>query len=213
MEEEVKKENKKLKVGMTVLFAIQYMDQIVHYITMNPDVELAFAQGGSVKLQRMLATKEIDIGLLSFPNYEPSITIQKLKTSHHSYDVSVVMPYDHPLADKKSIKISDLEGYKICSLSDSYVLGRVIEERCHDYGFHPNIIFTNSNWEVILQNTLTTGGITFMPTPLKKLSNFGELVWIPLDDKANQFEIGVAKRKDEQLNSVAVKFIDHIKHN
>src|SRR5699024_227411 len=80
MKEEDRKENQKLKVGLTVLFAVQYMDQIVHFTTSNPDVELSFIQSGSIKLQKMLADKEIDIGLISFPVYEPSITIQNLKT-------------------------------------------------------------------------------------------------------------------------------------
>src|SRR5699024_12272170 len=97
--------NQKLKVGLTVLFAVQYMDQIVHFTTSNPDVELSFIQSGSIKLQKMLADKEIDIGLISFPVYEPSITIQNLKTSHPNYSVSVVVPFDHPLANKKVIKI------------------------------------------------------------------------------------------------------------
>lgn len=213
MREEDRKENQKLKVGLTVLFAVQYMDQIVHFTTSNPDVELSFIQSGSIKLQKMLANKEIDIGLISFPIYEPSITIQHLKTSHSNYSVSVVVPFDHPLANKKTIKIADLKNYAICSLSESYVIGKVMKERCQEHGFQPNIIFTNGNWEVLLQNTITTGALTLLPKALEKLSNFYNLKWIPLDDKANYFEIGIAKRKDEYLNSAAIKFIDHIKSN
>jgi len=213
IKEEDRKENQKLKVGLTVLFAVQYMDQIVHFTTTNPDVELSFIQSGSIKLQKMLADKEIDIGLISFPVYEPSITIQNLKTSHPNYSVSVVVPFDHPLANKKVIKIADLKNYGICLLSESYVIGKVTKERCQEQGFQPNIIFTNGNWEVLLQNTLITGGLTLLPQALERLSNFHNLKWIPLDDKANYFEIGIAKRKDESLNSAAVKFIDHIKSN
>jgi len=208
-----KQMNKTLKVGITVLFAIQYMKQIIHFTSTNPNVDVSFVQRGSVELQRMLANKEIDIGLISFPIYEPTIHIESLNTSHPDYSVDVVMPFDHPLAKKKSIKISDLKGYPICSFSTNYVLGKVIRERCQESGFEPNIIFTNDNWEVLLQNTLLSNGVTLMPKSLERLSNFINLKWIPFDDKANDFQIGVARRKDEHLSAPAVQFIKYIKEN
>lgn len=206
-------ENKSLKVGLTVLFAIQYMKQIVHFSSINPHIEVSFVQSGSVKLQKMLANKEIDIGLLSFPIYEPTINIESLNTSHADYSVAAVMPFNHPLANKKTIKISDLKDYPICSLSKNYVLGNVIFDRCYEHGFKPNIIFTNDNWEVLLQNTLITDGITLMPKALERLSSFINLKWIPLDDKANYFQIGIAKRKNEHLSDLDIQFINHIKKN
>lgn len=206
-------ESKTLKVGLTVLFAIQYMEEIVRFTSINSNVELTFVQRGSIELQRKLANKEIDIGLLSFPIYEPSISIESLNTSNPYYSASVVMPFDHPLADRESIKIPDLKGHSVCLFSQNYVLGRVIRERCQDHGFQPNIVFVNDNWEVLLQNTLLANGITFMPHSLEQISNFHNLVWIPLDDKANHFPIGIARRKGEQLSDVEMKFIDHIKEN
>lgn len=205
--------NKTLRVGITVLFVIQYMEQIVQFTTMNPEVELTFIQSGSVEIQRKLARDEIDIGLVSFPNYEHSIEIERLNTSHSQYSVSVVLPYDHPLAHKKAIKIKDLKEHDICSLSNDYVLGNIIQERCKEYGFHPKIIFTNSNWEVLLQNTLTTNALTIMPQALEKISNFKQLKWVPLKDKANFFEIGIAYKKSIHLEEHTVRFIDFMKKN
>ncbi|AUJ24304.1 LysR family transcriptional regulator [Virgibacillus dokdonensis] len=207
------KENKTLKVGLTVLFAIQYMKEIVHFTSTHPEVEVSLIQTGSIKLQKMLANKELDIGLLSFPIYEPSITIENLNTSNPDYSVAVVMPFNHPLAEKKSIQFSDLKGASICSFSSNYVLGKILHKSCQENGFQPNIIFMNDNWEVLLQNTLITGGVTLMPKALERLSNYNNLKWIPLNDKANYFKIGIAKRKNEHLKDIAIRFIDTIKKN
>ncbi|MDY0409332.1 LysR family transcriptional regulator [Virgibacillus soli] len=208
-----KQGNKMLKVGITVLFAIQYMEQIIKFTSVHPNVELTFIQRGSVDLQRKLAHKEIDIGLVSFPIYEPNIIIESLNTSHPDYSVDVVLPFDHPLAKNKSIKISDLKEHPICAFSTNYVLGKVIRERCQENGFEPNIIFTNDNWEVLLHNTLLTNGMTLMPRAFKRLSNFINLKWIPFDDKANDFQIGIARRKNEHLSDSAVQFINYMKQN
>lgn len=211
--QQIKPGKKKLKVGITVLFVIQYMEQIVNFTTMNPEVELTFVQSGSVEIQKELAQNKIDIGLVSFPNYEPSIEIERLNTSHSHYSVSIVLPFDHPLAQKKVIEIKDLKGYAICSFSNDYVLGNILYERCAEFGFHPNVIFSNKNWEVLLQNTLTTGGLALMPQALEQISNFKDLKWIPLKDKANFFEIGIAYKKDQKLEEHAIRFIDFMKKN
>lgn len=204
---------KNLKVGITVLFVIQYMEQIVQFTTMNPEVELTFVQSGSVEIQEKLAQNEIDIGLVSFPNYESSIEIERLNTSHSQYTVSVVLPFDHQLAQKETIEIKDLKGYDICSFSNDYVLGNILHERCSESGFHPNIIFTNKNWEVLLQNTLTTKALTLMPQALERISNFKNLKWIPLKDKANFFEIGIAYKKNQNLEEHAIRFVNFMKKN
>lgn len=204
---------KTLKVGITALFVIQYMQQIVNFISTNSEIELTLIQHGSVVLQRMLASKEIDIGLLSFPNYEPSIEIEKLRTSNANYKVSVVVPPKHPLAAKKTLRISDLEGYEICSFTKDYVMGKTLYERCAAFGFTPNVIFTNNNWEVLLQNVEATDTLTLMPNSVKEIRNAENLIWIPLTDKANEFNIGIAKLKDSSLSEPAVRFIDFIKQN
>lgn len=208
-----KQEHEKLKVGLTILFAIQYMEQIFQYSSMNPNVDLVFIQRGSIELQKKLANKEIDIGLLSFPIYEPSINIEALNTSNSHYSVSVVMPFDHPLAKKKKIKIPEIEPYQVSLLTENYVIGRIIPERCQEFNFSPDITFKNDNWEVLLQNVLHSKGLTFLPSSLEKYSTFNNLVWIPLEDKVNRVEIGIASRKGDQLNDIALEFIQYIKEN
>jgi len=207
------KDHKRLKVGLTILLAMQYMEQIFQFSSMNPNVDLVFIQRGSVELQEKLANKDIDIGLLSFPIYEPGIDIESLNTSNASYSVSVVMPFDHPLAKKRVIEISDIKQHPLSILTENYVLGRVIPERCHENNFTPNIVFKNDNWEVILQNVLLSNSITFLPSSLEKYSTFNNLVWIPLEDKVNKIEIGIGSRKGEQLSDIALEFIDYIKEN
>ena len=61
-----------IRIGMTTLFAIQFSREIALFTATYPHVELVINQDGSRKLQRLLAQKKIDIGLLSYPNYEPN---------------------------------------------------------------------------------------------------------------------------------------------
>lgn len=202
-----------LKVGITALFVIQYMNEIIRFTSDYPNVELVFVQSGSIDIQRKLVNDEIDIGLCSYPLYEPELKMEKLNTSTPHYKISVVMPKSHVLAERESLTVADLEGHPICAFSDDYVLNRVLYDRAHSEGFKPNVIFTNGEWEVLLQNVLATQSLALMPHFIKKIRAEDDLKWIPLDDKANLFKIGVASRKNEKLKNIAIQFINYIKQN
>ena len=57
-----------IRLGLTILFAVQYMEQISSFIATHQNVDLIITQNGSRKIQTMLANDELDIGLVSFPN-------------------------------------------------------------------------------------------------------------------------------------------------
>lgn len=208
-----KVEKETLKIGITALFVIQYMEEIIQFTSKNPNVELKFVQNGSIDIQKKLANEEIDVALCSYPLYEPGLKIEQLNTSNPHYTISVVMPNSHVLSNRESLTISDLEGHQICAFTKDYVLGKMLYDRAHSKGFKPNVIFKNGEWEVLLQNVLATNSLALMPHVIKKIRGNDDLVWIPLDDKANLFKIGVATRKDEKLKDITVQFIDYIKQN
>lgn len=208
-----KEEKQILKIGITALFVIQYMEEIIRFTSQHPNVELVFIQSGSIDIQKKLANDEIDVALSSYPLYESGLKMEQLNTSNPHYTISVVMPSTHVLADRKSLTISDLEGHQISAFSKDYVLGEILYERAHSEGFKPNVIFTNGEWEVLIQNILATDSLALMPHIIKKIRGGDDLTWIPLDDKANLFKIGIATRKDEKLKDIAVQFIEYIKQN
>ena len=99
-----------IRIGLTVLSAMQFMKQISQFIANNQNVEVRLIQNGSHKLQKMLADGQIDFGILSFPLVDSSIELLPLKnTDVEGYNVSVVMPSTNPLSDKKSISFNDLK--------------------------------------------------------------------------------------------------------
>ncbi|MDZ7834972.1 MAG: LysR substrate-binding domain-containing protein [Alkalibacterium sp.] len=99
-----------IRLGLTILFAVQYMQQISNFIATHQNVDLVITQNGSRKIQEMLANNELDIGLVSFPNTQSSaIGIEALNTSTKGYNVHVVMPESNPLSKKETVRFEDLK--------------------------------------------------------------------------------------------------------
>ncbi|MGL5405634.1 MAG: LysR family transcriptional regulator [Propionibacteriaceae bacterium] len=200
-----------LRIGITVLFSMQLMHRLASFMAKHKNVELTLIQNGSRELQRQLAAGELDLGVLSFPKIERSISIDPLPDPYGSYSVSVVMRNDNPLSNSKTLTFSDLKDQVFCTLPNSFVLGDMLVKRCLAAGFTPKYVFTNDDWEVLLSNVRATGSICLLPSAFSRLSAYRDISWIPLDDKANSFSIGIATRQNTPLTPTMGAFIKIIK--
>ena len=207
------KSTPKIKVGLTSLFAIQYMKQISTFIATHSSVELVLFQDGSRELQQQLADGVIDIGLISFPKINDHIDIEPLNTTTQGYKVSVVVPNENPLASHQSLEFRDLVGQNFSTLSDHFMIGEMLPRRCRAVGFDPNIVLTHNDWEVLTYSLADLNAICLLPTEFQPMSKVPNLSWIPLEDKNNYFPIGIALRKNFTCTPAMNEFIALIKSN
>lgn len=198
-----------LKVGLTVLFAIQYMEEISSFIARHPKVELSLIQHGSKQLQRMVANGDIDLGLLSFPQYERGIVMKPIERKKASYVAAIVVPSNHPLENKEEITIEDLKDVRISSLTKNYVLGNEIYVKCRERGFEPNIVFADDNWTVLVKSIEIFSSVAILPAEFEDISQFQNTKWIPLAEKM-EYKVGIAHKKDEDISEIGKLFIDYI---
>ena len=198
-----------LKVGLTVLFAIQYMEEISSFIARHPKVELSLIQHGSKQLQRMVANGDLDLGLLSFPQYEKNIVMKPIERKKASYVAAIVVPSNHPLENKEEITIEDLKDVRISSLTKNYVLGNEICVKCRERGFEPNIVFADDNWTVLVKSISIFDSVAILPAEFEDISQFQNTKWIPLAEKM-EYKVGIAHKKDEDVSDIGKIFIDYI---
>lgn len=206
-------EEESIRIGLTSLFAIQFMKEISTFIATHSNIEVLLIQDGSRKLQELLDQGRIDIGLLSFPSLYPNIVIDPLTTSTQGYKVSVVMPTDHPLADLPQVSLKDLEGSKISSLNEHYMLGEMLPRRCQSFGFQPNIVFKHNDWEVIVHSLNALNAVTILPSEFEPLCQMDNLLWKPLQDKNDFYPIGIAYRQGMKFTPAMNQFLTILKTN
>lgn len=205
---------KQLRLGLTTLFAVQFMKEISRFLTTHPHVNLILQQDGSPKLQTMLANKEIDMGLISFPNTLPEIIhIEPLETTTKGYHVYVVVPESNPLSQYEKLTFKDLKDQRFSSLSDNFMIGRLLLDRTWSFGYEPNIILHNDDLQVLLYSLQKNNSICLLPIEYYEVGKSQGLKWIPLKDKFDYFPIGIALRRDFSLTEDVRDFIQIIKEN
>ncbi|HHZ7934931.1 TPA: LysR family transcriptional regulator [Enterococcus faecalis] len=205
---------KQLRLGLTTLFAVQFMKEISRFLTTHPHVNLILQQDGSPKLQTMLANKEIDMGLISFPNTLPeTIHIEPLETTTKGYHVYVVVPESNPLSQYEKLTFKDLKDQRFSSLSDNFMIGRLLLDRTRSFGYEPNIILHNDDLQVLLYSLQKNNSICLLPIEYYEVGKSQGLKWIPLKDKFDYFPIGIALRRDFSMTEDVRDFIQIIKEN
>ncbi|TDM42138.1 LysR family transcriptional regulator [Macrococcoides goetzii] len=207
------KQKETIRVGLTALFAIQFMKEISTFIATHSNVDIHFTQGGSRKIQQMLAEGKIDVGLNSFPQIHDDIIMEPLNTTTHGYNVSVVMDQSHPLASRNTISFSDLKDGSFSTLTEDFMLGKLVTERSRSLGFEPNIVFINNDWEVLTHILTNLNSVSLLPTEYEHFSKLKSLVWIPLADKNNHYPIGISLKKNTICSESVNDFIKLIKSN
>ncbi|KAF1299452.1 LysR family transcriptional regulator [Enterococcus sp. JM4C] len=214
MSDQAKPPKIKIRLGITTLFAVQFMKEISDYLSTHPHVDLIIKQDGSPYLQKMLDQKELDIGLVSYPNlYPESLSFDALETTTRGYHVYVVVPETSPLAKRNQLTFRELKGQRFSSLTKNFMLGRLLIDRANDHGYEPNVVLYNDDLQVLLHSLNRNDSICILPIEYRAVGKSDHLKWIPLKDKYDYFPIGIALRDDYHVAEEIKDFIDIIKNN
>ncbi|WOI58232.1 LysR family transcriptional regulator [Palleronia sp. LCG004] len=98
------------------------------FTRLYPDASLKFVAASSPATMQLVANGEVDVGISQTLIEDPSVNRRKL------FDLEglIVMPRTHPLAARDRLRIQDLNGERMISLSDGDHLRRVLEGRMSD---------------------------------------------------------------------------------
>jgi DNA-binding transcriptional LysR family regulator len=126
-----------------------------------------------------LRQHELDAAILgNIENHERDLFTVKRLSRHR---MAVVLPEEHSLAGKKSIKLAALKSDEWVSLSNAFFPGRreFLLEACGQAGFTPQITAELDSLPMMLATIATNGGVGLIPGHARKLPH-GGCVILPL---------------------------------
>ena len=188
---------RKVRLGMTILSSIEYMNIFQYFNTHYHEYQLEFIQRGSKEIQELVADGKLDIGLVSDPIYYPNLKASRKTLEDYYYDAAVVVASDNPLAKHSSLTLEMIQDESISMMTEGFAMGNEVAKRMYSLGMHPNIVFTNENWEVLVEHVSSYKSITFLPMGIKDLLTRDDLVWIPsVDDRISRFNLSLVTSLD-----------------
>jgi len=143
-----------LRLGADAPFAA--MPMLARYSKAHPGVAIEVSMGNAASTERDLLNGRIDVAVLS--NASAPDGVHVLRLSRQS--LSVLMPADHPLTDRKKVPVMALDGLDFVGREVGSATRKAMEARCEAHGVTPAIRLTLGSREAVREAVAAGFGVT-----------------------------------------------------
>lgn len=196
-------------------FAVHaFVETVNNYNTC--DYEFAIRETNTADVITDVATLKSEIGILYLSDFNRQFILKMIQTNQLEFihlidcDVFAYLWKEHPLAERDSVSISDLEHYPCLTFEQG--------DKSSFY-FAEEIISTSDFSRVIKASDRSTmlnlmkgiNGYTFCSGIICGNLNGSDYAAIPLSDKTDKMEIGYIKRKNIIMSDIGKEYIENLK--
>jgi DNA-binding transcriptional LysR family regulator len=137
---------------------------IASFRAAHPDVQLTLTEGEPEEIAPRLRAGELDLALLfRFGEADPGVLDGMTQVSLLQDPMYLVLPRDHPLAGKASLRLADLDGESWVQTSQASACARHVVHSCRTAGFEPQVSFQSDDYQTV-QGLVAAGvGVALIP--------------------------------------------------
>jgi DNA-binding transcriptional LysR family regulator len=192
----------RLSIGATPSLTTNLLPQVLaDFHSQHPGLELTVHEAGSQDLVRRLEEGEIDLAVVILPVNRAWMETSSLMEEEL---VLAVRP-GHDLADRRLIRVAELEGVPLVMFKDGYDLREATMDACRRAGFAPMLAVSGLEMDGAL--ALARAGVAAAVVPESVVAAERRLRAIRFRDGALKRTVGLASRKDRPLSPAAVAFV------
>jgi len=137
-----------IKLGIFPTLAPYLLPHVIPFIRQRyPELRLQLAEEKTEDILNMLDQGRLDAGLLALPVEDRGMEIEVL----FEEPFVTAMPSSHPLSDKQSISLQDLEGEELLLLEEGHCLRQQALAVCELAGAHERVDFHATSMETLRQ--------------------------------------------------------------
>lgn len=183
----------KIKLGIPpAIISVFFSDWLPNLIKKNPGIKIELLELGSAELSKKFIAEEVPIAVLLRPT---RLDINKTDEILLSKDqLTAFMSKDNSLADKNSIRWSDLDHKPITTFNSNYMIYHLLVEKFKTEEVNPHILLKSSSWALQLNTTIESDLVTILPAPLKNYHDSPNLKQVYFDDPLS-WEIVLCRKK------------------
>lgn len=172
------------------------------------DVDITLLEDSSMNLEKLTASGQTDLSLLSLPLEIPTLAYEVLGEER----IDLAVPPEHPLAVRAAqgvrTLLEELKDEPFIVLKKGQGFRKMTVDLCREAGFEPQIVFESNNMETIQSLVATGMGVTLVPHFIARAprSEFVP-VYLPLAEPVPGRTLVIAYRRGRYLSRAAEAFI------
>ncbi len=166
---------------------------IRQFLKRFPGVNLRIDYRTSEEIYRSLHNGDIDVGLVAYPYEMPRIQCTPFMKDH----LVVIVPDDHAFANKKAIKMAELNGQSLVQFSTETPTRRATDAALKEHNISVNVRMECDNIEILKQMVEVGFGIALLPKEsLTRGDRAAGLRAVNLEDTEIERPIGILLLKN-----------------
>ncbi|CAH1194290.1 Hydrogen peroxide-inducible genes activator [Paenibacillus auburnensis] len=176
------------------------------------ELEISLLEDSSMNLEKLTASGQTDLSLLSLPLEIPTLAYEVLGEER----IDLAVPPEHPLASRSAqgirTALEELKDEPFIVLKEGQGFRKMTVELCREAGFEPRIVFESNNMETVQSLVATGMGVTLVPHFIARAprSEFVP-VYLPLAEPVPSRTLVIAYRRGRYLSKAAEVFIETFK--
>lgn len=171
-----------------------------------PALTLELREAQTHVLVREVQEGAVEIALLALPLHQDGLTELPL----YNEPFLVMVPHNHALASKKSIRSDDLHKQELLLLEDGHCLRDQALEVCHTVGAQVRTSFRGTSLETIRRMVEAEQGITLIPQLAIDKEHTQRANYIPFSDPAPFRQVGLLYRNTYPRDALVQKLANVI---
>jgi DNA-binding transcriptional LysR family regulator len=182
--------------------AVSYVlpEAIAAFQAAHPQVRFQMREAGSSEIADDVVCGRLELGVVTLPVRERELQITPLTTDH----IVLVARRDHPLAQRRQVRIDDLADQAFVAFEAGSALHQIIDGKLRDAGVEVNVVMELRSIPAILRMVATTGNLAFVSR--LGMDQQSEVIEVPVRGLRIERRLGVIARRGVTLSPAAAAF-------
>ena len=182
---------------------------IKNFLKIYPRVNLHVEYISGVQVYEDCLKGAIDLGIVTYPEARKGLTVFPLPSDR----LVLICAPDHPLARKRQIDLSKLNGQNYVAFEKGMASRRALDRIFKEHKIRMQEVMAFNNIETIKRSVEIGAGVAIAPLlSVQKEVQSGALVQVHIKDKSFFRQLGIVTRVNERLSPAARKFIELMKN-
>lgn len=181
-------------------------DCLVAFREKYPDIEFHYREYPDLPVEQLFAGNEGNVAFSIGDFDEYLYQVVPLET----FPIRLLVNEKHPLAQKESVTIEDLQGEPMFIESSQFHIYHLIVEKCEKAGFEPDIIFQTSGFSLCHKMVKENKGISVAVDFIYNDMREDGMKLIPFSDGRYEWKACMITRRDEEENEGVQCFRKHV---
>lgn len=196
------KQNELISVAVTIPTILPQL--LGGFLEHRPKARFRQYQAFADRMKTQLETGEIDVGISTFPIEGDNIEWYPIIEE----EVLLAVPLSHPLAERKSIYLHEVENDPFIVMPPGYGFRQMTENFCAEAGFYPDFAFEGDETGVTYELVEKGLGIAFSPSMIRsqRLSSL-KLAELNIIEPKCTRSVGLIWHKERTQTQTAQEFI------